>query len=109
MKKVFSVALLSMILVQLTYADPDKTIFCPDPKVVKITLTEQWHYILSAYNKDGKYFVSEPQTYDENNGPAPVLNLVSSSYDTIEKRLTCVYSAYHKYGSRPALINVGDY
>jgi hypothetical protein len=65
--------------------------------------------VLSAYNEDGKYFVSDEEEYDDHNGPAPPVIFVKSIYEPAGKKLSCVYYAYHRYNVHPTLINVGNY
>ncbi len=113
MKKVntfLGITLLFVSLIPLSTAQQDdKSKFCPALNQIKINLTTQWHYVLSAYNADEKYFVSDEQRYDDHNGPALPVIFNYSTYEPAEKKLSCVYYAYHLYNIHPTLVNIGDY
>lgn len=113
MKKLLLFTLLSTFVVPLANAQTDKAKHCPSLDQIKITSVQKpWTHYYSAYNDEGKYFISKEYTEDENNGPArPVIFLADrSTYDTASRKLNCVYYAYTRAANIfPTLVNFGDY
>ena len=87
----------------------EKSEHCPTVEQIDIVnVREPNIYTYQAVNGDGKLFTSLEYGGNYNNGPAPALYLIDSSYEDSTKELTCIYFAYSTYGN-PRLTNVGDY
>lgn len=102
-------ALILFLMAHSILAFNDKSSYCPKvEQIYTIVIGEPNIYYYRAQNDDGKVFLSKTYGGNENNGPAPALNLLNASYDKDSKTLSCTYYAYSRYGY-PILINKGDY
>lgn len=111
MKKFLLSAFITILTVSTANAHVDKLQHCPNSKNIHIIkLQKPWTFIYYGYNQQGKYFVSDEQKYNENNGPAPTvfLNKDLSKYNSEMKKLSCIYYIYSDQ-PYPALVNIGDY
>lgn len=101
--------MLFLVMANSILALNDKSSYCPKVERIEIIVTGEPNlYYYRAQNDDGKVFVSGEYGGNENNGPAPALNLLNASYDENTKTLSCTYYAYSTYGY-PILVNQGDY
>lgn len=101
--------MLFLVMANSILALNDKSSYCPKVEQIDtIVIGEPNIYYYRAQNDAGKVFLSGRYGGNEYNGPAPALNLLTSSYDENTKSLSCTYYAYSMYGY-PILINQGDY